>query len=474
MPRDSSGNYTLPLGNPVAAATIIETTWANPTMSDIANQLNNVLTRDGLLSPITPFKIIDGTNIAPGLSFASQTSSGFWRNGAELGFSMLGVPRQVFDSAALRTTGRLLVNRDPIYPLGPLGGTVGAAWALRDSLVYGYSAQGLIGVAGYVDNTNQDLTAGQPTESIGIAGFVRNTRTVGVWGAYSDVQAELGSGGGLGFEIALKNKTAVSLTPTPYFNSFKTGGIWMPAGGDSSYGGPALNNNDVALAIGSSVSSGKKWNTGIVFFQDALQGADGSTGTALAIQMAKGHRITWGAPGNNAGFDIRSEVATAGRDVKLIAFDNSLEILGGGNSPMLNVSGTVGGTNFLNVLNATGVNPVVLEAKTAGAEAGMTFWAKGTREFKFFNNGGTTEVLRIGGLAVVPANFLHLYTSAAGGGTANIAALGNDSVIDISLEPKATGLVKFGTFTGSADVPVTGSILMRDATGVLRKLAVVA
>jgi len=49
MPRDVSGNYTLPIGNPVVSGTIIDVAWANPTMADVAVQLNNVLTRDGLL-----------------------------------------------------------------------------------------------------------------------------------------------------------------------------------------------------------------------------------------------------------------------------------------------------------------------------------------------------------------------------------------------------------------------------------------
>lgn len=52
MPRDLSGNYTLPIGNPVVADTIIESVWANTTMSDVTTQLNNVVTRDGKLGPL--------------------------------------------------------------------------------------------------------------------------------------------------------------------------------------------------------------------------------------------------------------------------------------------------------------------------------------------------------------------------------------------------------------------------------------
>ena len=82
MPRDASGVYTLPPSNPVVTGTIIASTWANSTMSDIAAQLNNVLTRDGLLGPTGPFKLQDGTVAAPGLAWASEPGLGWYRKGA--------------------------------------------------------------------------------------------------------------------------------------------------------------------------------------------------------------------------------------------------------------------------------------------------------------------------------------------------------------------------------------------------------
>jgi Chaperone of endosialidase len=90
MPRDGSGVYTLPAGNPVVTNTVVASVWANTTMSDIAAQLNNVLTRDGLLGPTGPFKIVDGTVNAPGLAFNSEPGLGFYRNGA----SVLGLAAQ--------------------------------------------------------------------------------------------------------------------------------------------------------------------------------------------------------------------------------------------------------------------------------------------------------------------------------------------------------------------------------------------
>jgi hypothetical protein len=79
MPRDGSGQYTLPAGNPVITNTVISSTWANATMTDVASQLNNVYTRDGLLGPTGPFKLADGSVNAPGLTFNSEPTLGLYR-----------------------------------------------------------------------------------------------------------------------------------------------------------------------------------------------------------------------------------------------------------------------------------------------------------------------------------------------------------------------------------------------------------
>ena len=84
MPRDGSGVYTLPSGNPVTTGTLIQSTWANPTMTDIAVQFNNVLTRDGVLGPTLAFKLVDGTTAAPGLAFNSEPGLGAFRQATSI------------------------------------------------------------------------------------------------------------------------------------------------------------------------------------------------------------------------------------------------------------------------------------------------------------------------------------------------------------------------------------------------------
>lgn len=51
MPRNGTGTYSLPAGNPVITLTKIRSTWANPTMSDIATALTGSMARNGEGAP---------------------------------------------------------------------------------------------------------------------------------------------------------------------------------------------------------------------------------------------------------------------------------------------------------------------------------------------------------------------------------------------------------------------------------------
>lgn len=119
MPRDSSGNYTLPAGNPVVAGTLIEAPWANSTMDDIAVQLNNVLTRDGALGPTTQFALVSGTISRPGLGFSAETSLGLARLRAGT-ISMVSGGAEVFavTGSGVTIPGDLVVQGDVTFPGG--------------------------------------------------------------------------------------------------------------------------------------------------------------------------------------------------------------------------------------------------------------------------------------------------------------------------------------------------------------------
>jgi len=105
MPRNGSGVYTLPASNPVIDGTVIDVNWANPTMSDIAAQLNNVYTRDGLLGPTGPFRVLDGLVSNPGLGFSSETNLGMYRPATSvLAFAAGGAKQFSVDSSGASST----------------------------------------------------------------------------------------------------------------------------------------------------------------------------------------------------------------------------------------------------------------------------------------------------------------------------------------------------------------------------------
>ena len=83
MPRDSSGNYTLPAtGNPVLTGTTISSTWANMTFNDLAAEMTDSLDRSGKGGMLAAFKFADGTVSLPGAAFTNEPATGFYRAGA--------------------------------------------------------------------------------------------------------------------------------------------------------------------------------------------------------------------------------------------------------------------------------------------------------------------------------------------------------------------------------------------------------
>jgi hypothetical protein len=79
MPRDINGNFTLDPSNPVIPGSVIETGWANPTLTDIAAALTDSLSRSGAGGMLAPFRFSDGTLAAPGIAFTNEPSSGLYR-----------------------------------------------------------------------------------------------------------------------------------------------------------------------------------------------------------------------------------------------------------------------------------------------------------------------------------------------------------------------------------------------------------
>lgn len=87
MPRDPSGNYTLPAGNPVVTGTIIESNWANTTMADLANEMTDSLSRTAEGGMLAPLSLPYSTPSAVGLYFAGDFNTGLYANSSD-GFAV--------------------------------------------------------------------------------------------------------------------------------------------------------------------------------------------------------------------------------------------------------------------------------------------------------------------------------------------------------------------------------------------------
>ena len=113
MPRDSNGNYALPLPD-VSGGEVISSTWANTTMNDMAQAMTDSLSREGDGGMNVAFQFVDGAVGAPGITFENETISGLYRAGAaDVRMSIGGVDnfRWVTDNIQFwDTTGAEWVN----------------------------------------------------------------------------------------------------------------------------------------------------------------------------------------------------------------------------------------------------------------------------------------------------------------------------------------------------------------------------
>jgi hypothetical protein len=79
--------------------------------------------------------------------------------------------------------------------------------------------------------------------------------------------------------------------------------------------------------------------------------------------------------------------------------------------------------------------------------------------------------------AVSTGNLIQIQGAAAGSAPSIQAisgASGTDTNIDLTLTPKGTGLVRFGTYTANMALTIQGYVEIKDSGGTIRRLAVIA
>lgn len=113
---------------------------------------------------------------------------------------------------------------------------------------------------------------------------------------------------------------------------------------------------------------------------------------------------------------------------------------------------------------------VALQARSPAANSGVFITAKGGGSVALQSNGQTAFS------AFNPANAVNRLQASGNttGFPVDLQAVGSDANIDLQLSGKGTGVLRFGSFTASADAAVNGYISIKDAAGNVRKLATIA
>jgi len=113
MPSDSNGVYSLPNGYLAITGETIQASQHNPPLEDLSAAMTQRLMRSGAAPMTGPLKAVDGTAGAPGLTFASATSSGFYKTPNGIGVAVGGAQVAEFGVGGI-TKGILPIGLGPL------------------------------------------------------------------------------------------------------------------------------------------------------------------------------------------------------------------------------------------------------------------------------------------------------------------------------------------------------------------------
>ena len=103
-------------------------------------------------------------------------------------------------------------------------------------------------------------------------------------------------------------------------------------------------------------------------------------------------------------------------------------------------------------------------------DGGAISGAAGSKTFSYILFDETT----FGGQVLAIGKGANSYVGIQSGTRPLIRAEGSATDIDLALQGKGSGTLRFGTLTSNSDTPVTGFITIKDSSGTLRKLAVIS
>ncbi|WP_342727902.1 hypothetical protein AAFG07_14710 [Bradyrhizobium sp. B097] len=287
------------------------------------------------------------------------------------------------------------------------------------------------------------------------------------------------AGGIQGMEMDVANQGAV-VNVDPYGGGTSQTGMTLDlllgSGGETGFANLPVNPASAALMIANNHGQFMK---GIVVGSNALYGTDGTTGTAPAIVMAKGHELQWRFSGGDVtpalSAVIRSDNNALATQTKLIfrtngaAFTDQFENQIGRFQPPATTQGQT--TNYLDFMAAIAgsgsPNPVVAATGT-DATVGMDFQTTSRGNYNFYDLSHTRLLARIADAGASGSNGNSIIINGNDSGVSpSVAAGGVDANIDLGFTPKGTGAIvmnaqmKLKSFT-VATLPTCNSA-MQDA-----------
>jgi hypothetical protein len=136
-----------------------------------------------------------------------------------------------------------------------------------------------------------------------------------------------------------------------------------------------------------------------------------------------------------------------------------------------NVAHTASAVNYVQVTgSATTLFPNI-SAQGSDTNIGLTFASKGSQAIRF-NTNTSDQQFRVTHTASA-VNYVQV-TGNIAGSSPRVLAEGSDTNIDLTLTPKGTGNVRFGTYTANMALTIQGYIEIKDSGGTTRRLAVIA
>jgi hypothetical protein len=272
MPRNGSGTYSLPIGNPVVTGTTISSTWANNTLTDISNALTGSLSADGQTTASGNLNM--GTNKVINLADPTNAQDAATKYYVDQLIVALGT--MAYQNAnAVAITGGAISNVDldlrsktnEIYlPVGPTA--LRTASPINGLMRFNTDAGGFY--EGYINGNWQKFV------TVNEGSYVINYLIIGGGGGGSAGGVDGGGGAG---QVNASSFTAI---PTNVFTIYIGGGGAPGVGAASSGSSSSITGISTAVGGGGGGSTGGTSGNGYPGGSNGSGGGGGSTSAGSA------------------------------------------------------------------------------------------------------------------------------------------------------------------------------------------------